>query len=155
MCQFLFALSILRPGMPILSYLYEVLLIKISFNSQDTKLFHCKNFVFAGGHFVCKLFDVFTVYSVGLIYLMWHAFDQVSIFKPVTSRPANSERFVLNTVYLLSANECFQLCLSVWLSFHRGCRHVTVVCDALISSRSHGTLSPTCSNLFTRGPHPS
>ena len=154
MCQFLFALSILRPGMPILSYLYEVFLIKISFNSQDTKQFHCKNFVFAGGHFVCKLFDVFTVYSVGLIYLMWHAFDQVSIFKPVTSRPANSERFVLNTVYLLSANECFQSCLSVWLSFHRGCPLVTVVCDALISSRSHGTLTPPppCSNLFTRGP---
>ena len=47
-----------------------------------------------GGHFVCKLFDVFTPYSVGLIYLMYKAFHQVAIIKPVTSRPANSERYI-------------------------------------------------------------
>lgn len=48
-----------------------------------------------GGHFVCKLFDVFLRYSVGLIYLMYLAFDQIAIFKPVTSRPANSERYLI------------------------------------------------------------
>lgn len=47
------------------------------------------------GHFVCKLFDVFTRFSVGLIYLMYNAFEQVSIIKPVTSRPANSERYIV------------------------------------------------------------
>lgn len=48
-----------------------------------------------GGHFVCKLFDIFTVYSVGLIYLMYRAFRHVCIFKPNTSRPANSERYII------------------------------------------------------------
>ena len=48
-----------------------------------------------GGHFICKLFDVFTPFSVGLIYLMYRAFEQVCIFKPVTSRPANSERYIV------------------------------------------------------------
>lgn len=48
-----------------------------------------------GGHFVCKLFDLFTQYSVGLVYLMYRIFDKVSIFKPVTSRPANSERYIV------------------------------------------------------------
>lgn len=48
-----------------------------------------------GGHFVCKLFDIFTQFSVGLVYLMYRAFDHVSIFKPVTSRPANSERYII------------------------------------------------------------
>lgn len=47
-----------------------------------------------GGHFVCKLFDLFTPFSVGLVYLMYHAFEKVCIFKPNTSRPANSERYV-------------------------------------------------------------
>ncbi|RUS78259.1 hypothetical protein EGW08_013975 [Elysia chlorotica] len=47
-----------------------------------------------GGHFVCKLFDLFTPFSVGLVYLMNMIFDQVAIFKPVTSRPANSERYI-------------------------------------------------------------
>lgn len=48
-----------------------------------------------GGHFVCKLFDLFTPFSMGLIYLMYRIFDRVSIFKPVTSRPANSERYIV------------------------------------------------------------
>lgn len=48
-----------------------------------------------GGHFVCKLFDLFTPFSVGLVYLMYRIFDHVSIFKPVTSRPANSERYIV------------------------------------------------------------
>ncbi|CAF2119309.1 unnamed protein product, partial [Rotaria magnacalcarata] len=61
LCQFLTALSILRPG----------------------------------GHFACKLFDVFTPFSVGLVYLMYRTFNQISIHKPVTSRPANFERYII------------------------------------------------------------
>ncbi|XP_071486988.1 cap-specific mRNA (nucleoside-2'-O-)-methyltransferase 1-like [Diadema antillarum] len=48
-----------------------------------------------GGHFVCKTFDLFTPFSIGLIYILYRSFDQVSLFKPVTSRPANSERYVI------------------------------------------------------------
>lgn len=47
------------------------------------------------GHFVTKLFDLFTPFSVGLIYLMYKCFKQVSIVKPNTSRPANSERYLV------------------------------------------------------------
>jgi hypothetical protein len=47
---------------------------------------------FAGGNFVCKLFDLFTPFSVGLVYLMYKSFQRISILKPNTSRPANSER---------------------------------------------------------------
>ncbi|XP_053160713.1 cap-specific mRNA (nucleoside-2'-O-)-methyltransferase 1 isoform X1 [Hemicordylus capensis] len=48
-----------------------------------------------GGHFVCKTFDLFTPFSVGLVYLLYCCFERVSIFKPLTSRPANSERYVI------------------------------------------------------------
>ncbi|KAF9421128.1 hypothetical protein HW555_002840 [Spodoptera exigua] len=48
-----------------------------------------------GGHFVVKLFDVFTLFSVGLVYIMYRCFDKVCIHKPVTSRPANSERYLV------------------------------------------------------------
>lgn len=57
---------------------------------------HLKNVFtvhFIGGSFVCKLFDLFTKFSVGLVYLLYRAFNRVAIFKPVTSRPANSERW--------------------------------------------------------------
>uniref|UniRef100_A0A3B4A205 Cap-specific mRNA (nucleoside-2'-O-)-methyltransferase 1 n=1 Tax=Periophthalmus magnuspinnatus TaxID=409849 RepID=A0A3B4A205_9GOBI len=46
------------------------------------------------GHFVCKTFDLFTHFSVGLVYLMYLCFERITLFKPVTSRPANSEYIV-------------------------------------------------------------
>uniref|UniRef100_A0A8C5MK83 Cap-specific mRNA (nucleoside-2'-O-)-methyltransferase 1 n=1 Tax=Leptobrachium leishanense TaxID=445787 RepID=A0A8C5MK83_9ANUR len=48
-----------------------------------------------GGHFICKTFDLFTPFSVGLIYLLYCCFDRICLFKPVTSRPANSERYIV------------------------------------------------------------
>ncbi|ELK16563.1 S-adenosyl-L-methionine-dependent methyltransferase FTSJD2 [Pteropus alecto] len=48
-----------------------------------------------GGHFICKTFDLFTPFSVGLIYLLYCCFERVCLFKPITSRPANSERYVV------------------------------------------------------------
>ncbi|CAI4228549.1 unnamed protein product [Auanema sp. JU1783] len=48
-----------------------------------------------GGNFFCKLFDLFTPFSVGLIYLMYVCYDQITIHKPHTSRPANSERYIV------------------------------------------------------------
>lgn len=48
-----------------------------------------------GGNFVTKLFDLFTPFSVGLVYLMYRCFDEICIFKPNTSRPANSERYLI------------------------------------------------------------
>lgn len=47
------------------------------------------------GSFVVKLFDLFTPFSVGLIYLMSKCFDKICICKPNTSRPANSERYLV------------------------------------------------------------
>uniref|UniRef100_A0A1B0G4D2 Cap-specific mRNA (nucleoside-2'-O-)-methyltransferase 1 n=1 Tax=Glossina morsitans morsitans TaxID=37546 RepID=A0A1B0G4D2_GLOMM len=60
------------------------------------------------GHFVCKFFDIFTAFSVGLIYLMYNCFEKISIIKPNSSRPANSERYLIckwkkeNTVEICS-----------------------------------------------------
>ena len=51
-----------------------------------------------GGHFVCALFDAYTPFTVGLIYLLHRSFERVCLFKPVTSRPANSERSVSEKV---------------------------------------------------------
>ena len=46
-----------------------------------------------GGHFVVKAFDLFTPFSAGLFYLLHSAFEDVCIYKPAQSRPANSERY--------------------------------------------------------------
>ncbi|XP_071441428.1 cap-specific mRNA (nucleoside-2'-O-)-methyltransferase 1 [Hetaerina americana] len=47
------------------------------------------------GHFVCKVFDLFTPFSAGLLYLLYKSFRMVAVHKPNTSRPANSERYVI------------------------------------------------------------
>lgn len=48
-----------------------------------------------GGTFICKLFDLFTYFSIQLMYLLTTLYDEVILFKPKTSRPANSEKYVI------------------------------------------------------------
>jgi len=48
-----------------------------------------------GGLFVCKFFDMTLPATVQLIGLLGLLFESVAIVKPVTSRPASSERYVL------------------------------------------------------------
>lgn len=48
-----------------------------------------------GGNFVCKIFDCFTPFTIGLLYILYRCFEKFAIVKPVTSRPANSERYVV------------------------------------------------------------
>eukprot|EP01112_Ceratiomyxa_fruticulosa_P014074 TRINITY_DN4007_c0_g1_i1.p1 TRINITY_DN4007_c0_g1~~TRINITY_DN4007_c0_g1_i1.p1 ORF type:complete len:793 (+),score=204.64 TRINITY_DN4007_c0_g1_i1:106-2379(+) len=53
------------------------------------------NVLKAGGCFVCKIFDCFTPFTVGLLYIMYRYFGKISMIKPYTSRPANSERYII------------------------------------------------------------
>lgn len=45
------------------------------------------------GVFVCKFFDTYTRFSVGLLYLLSLCFKEISIYKPITSRPGTSEKY--------------------------------------------------------------
>jgi len=51
------------------------------------------------GDFVLKMFDTFTAFSVGLLYLLYCSFNAITIVKPYTSRPANSERYIFCKEY--------------------------------------------------------
>lgn len=48
-----------------------------------------------GGHFVLKIFDIHTTLTVKLLYFLSIFFKNVYITKPFTSRPANSEKYVV------------------------------------------------------------
>ena len=48
-----------------------------------------------GGDFVTKLFNLFTLFSAGLVYLMYRCFEEVCIFTPNSSRQGNSERYLI------------------------------------------------------------
>lgn len=49
-----------------------------------------------GGCFVVKFFDLFTQFSAELVYIL-SLFYNVSIYKPETSRPTNSEKYIVCT----------------------------------------------------------
>lgn len=49
----------------------------------------------AGGNFVVKVFDTVTEISAQIIFVLAQCFESVLVFKPVSSRPANAERYVL------------------------------------------------------------
>lgn len=48
-----------------------------------------------GGIFILKLFDIYTIITVKLLYLLNVYYDEVIITKPYTSRPANSEKYII------------------------------------------------------------
>lgn len=67
---------------------------------QSKQLYLCQcltalSVVRDGGHFITKVFDLFTPFSVGLVFLMYKSFRQICIVKPNTSYPGDSERYLV------------------------------------------------------------
>ena len=48
-----------------------------------------------GGSFVLKVFDIFSKPTIELIFFLMNAYNKVIISKPCTSRPANSEKYII------------------------------------------------------------
>lgn len=48
-----------------------------------------------GGNFVVKVFDTVTNISAQILFILAQCFESIIVFKPVTSRPANAERYVI------------------------------------------------------------
>jgi 23S rRNA U2552 (ribose-2'-O)-methylase RlmE/FtsJ len=48
-----------------------------------------------GGHFILKMFDILTETSIHLLYLLFICYKEVYVYKPKTSRPTNSEKYIV------------------------------------------------------------
>ena len=48
-----------------------------------------------GGNFILKIFDIFKIKTIEIIYLLSNLYENVFIFKPNTSRCANSEKYII------------------------------------------------------------
>jgi len=48
-----------------------------------------------GGSFVCKFFETYTKVSIKFIMILKSLYDSIYIIKPLTSRPSNSEKYVV------------------------------------------------------------
>lgn len=90
------------------------------FNSQEKvfqKLFLSELFTAAqiqkyGGSFIIKVFDMFTMETSCLVSILYELYEQIYIIKPFTSRPANSEKYLVclnyktNNKNLTILNDC-------------------------------------------------
>jgi hypothetical protein len=54
-----------------------------------------------GGHLVCKTFMFFSPFSVSLMYLTSQCFSDFYIYKPETSRSANSEVYIIGKGFII------------------------------------------------------
>jgi cap1 methyltransferase len=63
-----------------------------------------------GGNFCVKMFGFQTATSQNVLAMLCHCFDRISILKPIASRPASAERYVVgigrNPHVALSLEEC-------------------------------------------------
>ena len=55
-----------------------------------------------GGHFVIKFFETFTSVSIKLIEILSKFYKNIFIFKPLTSRTSNSEKYIICESFIMS-----------------------------------------------------
>ena len=48
-----------------------------------------------GGNFVIKLYDIHSFLTIQLLYILKELYDHITFIKPLSSRPANSEKYLL------------------------------------------------------------
>lgn len=58
-----------------------------------------------GGHFVLKIFETFTKLSLKYICILKSLYNEVYICKPLTSRPSNSEKYIVCKDFKLNDKE--------------------------------------------------
>lgn len=58
-----------------------------------------------GGTFILKIFDIFSTNTLKLIQILKEYYDEVNAIKPLTSRPANSEKYLLCTGFKKNSHQ--------------------------------------------------
>ena len=75
----------------------------VNYNYQEQlsyRLIMCQiicslNILKINGNMIIKIFDIFTSFTVKILYFLTTLFEEVNIVKPYTSRMANSEKYII------------------------------------------------------------
>lgn len=77
-----------------------------------SEIFMALNIQKKGGIFICKIFDIFSKYTINLIWILVQSYKDVKLYKPCMSRNSNSEKYIICSDYLgvniTIINEMFQ-----------------------------------------------
>jgi len=60
-----------------------------------------------GGTFICKFFDTNNKFTIDLLYLLQCLYGDMYVYKPYTSRVANSERYIVCRNYLCEIDDIY------------------------------------------------
>ena len=63
------------------------------------------------GHAIIKIYDIYSKYSIKVLYIISLFFEKIYIIKPLTSRPANSEKYILG--YKFKKNQEYDFYLNI------------------------------------------
>ena len=63
------------------------------------------NILQINGSFVCKIFDLFSFTMIQILFILSCSFEEIYIYKPDTSRPANSEKYLVCMNYKNNLSE--------------------------------------------------
>ena len=92
----------------------EQLSYKLIFSEIVTALHILK----IGGTFVLKIFDIFTHNTFHLLFFVSKFFKEINIIKPFSSRPANSEKYVVCKSFIGITQEYAQTLLETLLDWN-------------------------------------
>ena len=84
----------------------------LDFNNQETNSFKLilVQIIYAiciqkkGGSFILKIFDIFTLPTIQIIFILSSIYESVYICKPNTSRIANSEKYIICKKYKINTD---------------------------------------------------
>ena len=63
------------------------------------------NLLKVGGNAVIKIYDIYSKESIKILYMLTILFEEVLIIKPLSSRPANSEKYLLCRNYIMNTED--------------------------------------------------
>ena len=75
------------------------------YNSQEissykliySEIYTALNIQKLNGNFIIKIFDIFTYKTIQLLYLLYNCYSLIELYKPLTSRLSNSEKYIICT----------------------------------------------------------
>jgi len=80
-----------------------------------------------GGHFILKIFDIFSKLTIDILYMLTRMYSEVYITKPFTSRLANSEKYIVCKNFLLDETDCEMFITSFTNEFEKLTQYDNIV----------------------------
>jgi 23S rRNA U2552 (ribose-2'-O)-methylase RlmE/FtsJ len=113
-----------------------------------------------GGSFICKFFDLNNKLTADLLYLLQCYFTGLNIFKPKTSRLANSEKYIIATGFRGCSPEVFSSLLNLldrWNQIDAENEQIITQISAnwhIASTKHTNTVFRTINSIFNVAPDP-